>query len=127
MNEDPYEASATNLKLQFTHSLHVLLNGPLGIGVGAVRVIQRNLQLIDVRLELLLDAQGFFLERMKTLKTVFLFYQCIVFEKYKMQGQILKIGSFWTYLEFFLRSQVGKLHKVSTRDVNDVSNYVSFI
>ena len=50
-----------NLQLQLAHRLDVLLDGSLGIGVGSVGVVQGDLELVDVRLELLLDAQSLLL------------------------------------------------------------------
>jgi len=50
-----------NLQLQLAHRLDVLLDGSLSIGVGSVGVVQGDLELVDVRLELLLDAQSLLL------------------------------------------------------------------
>merc|ERR1719391_1967241 len=47
--------------LQLLDLTQVLLDGLHGLGVGAVGVVERNLELVDVGLELLLHAEGLLL------------------------------------------------------------------
>ncbi|GMR57876.1 hypothetical protein PMAYCL1PPCAC_28071, partial [Pristionchus mayeri] len=48
-------------QLQLAHALHVLLDRSLRVGIRPVRVVQTDLQLVDVCLELLLDAKSLLL------------------------------------------------------------------
>ncbi|KAF1751668.1 hypothetical protein GCK72_018222 [Caenorhabditis remanei] len=50
-----------DLDLEFADGFHVLLDGLLGVSVGAVGMIQSDFEIVDVALELLLDSESLLL------------------------------------------------------------------